>query len=484
MTEASEVPFGLEVTKGVVGKFLMAIIGFAGTILFARILGPVGFGGFYLLWSVVLIAKLPVDGISSASKKRYSESDADRTAIVGGTVLAILVISACAVLGATLVRGQLESYTGLPDAHLLFGLLFVTTALFSPFQQLLNATGRVSYAVWIDLVRSVLTTPLQLGFVLLGTEASGMAYGLSLATALALPISYARLGTRPSLPSRRTLRRLWSFARFSILSVTLGRIYNRFDVLLLGILLTPAAAGQYEVALKLTVPAVFLSQVAGDGLMARVSNLHSRGESIVVEVSNTLSFASVLAIPVFFGALVLSRPLVVTVYGPEYSPAAPLLIGLAAFRVFETQRSVLTQTVQGIDRPELNVKIGAATLLVNVILGVLLTIQIGASGVVVATVVAEGLSYVAIAVIVRREIPDVELLPRTLVKQVAAAVVMAGVVVATRQVVPIASWVHLLGVVGFGALVYGITLLAISARLRFTVRSVLEDAGLTRFADS
>jgi len=48
MTQASEVPFGLEVTRGVLAKFLMAIIGFAGTIIFARILGPVALGGSIL----------------------------------------------------------------------------------------------------------------------------------------------------------------------------------------------------------------------------------------------------------------------------------------------------------------------------------------------------------------------------------------------------------------------------------------------------
>lgn len=484
MTEASEVQFGLEVTKGVIGKFLMAIIGFVGTVLFARILGPVAFGGFYLLWSIVLIAKLPIDGLSTASKKRYSESDAEKAAILGATLLAVLVIAAVATISAVIVREELTAYTGIAGAPVLFGILFVSTTMFVPLQQMLNATGRVSRTIWIDFLRSVLTTPLQLAFVLLGTGAAGMAYGLSLGTALVIPISYLQLGTNPSIPGRKIIRRLWSFARFSIFAVTVRRIYNRFDVLLLGFLLAPSAAGQYEVALKLTLPAVFLSEVAGEGLMARVSNLRSKSEPFGIEVSNTLSFASILAIPMFLGAVVLSEPVVVTIYGPEYADAAPLLVGLAAFRVFQTQRLALGQTIQGIDRPDLNVKIGAATLLLNVVLGVVLTLRIGAVGVVIATVVAEVVSYAAIGVVVRREIPEVDLVPRTVVEQLIAGGIMAVVVVGLREVVPIASWLHLLGVVSVGALVYGAILMVISSRLRLTVRRILEDAGLLSPATS
>lgn len=481
MTEASEVPFGLEVSKGLIAKFLMAIIGFIGTILFARILGPVAFGGFYLVWSVVKIVKLPVDGFETASMKRYSETGTDRSAVVGTTLLVVAGVSFVATVGAIFLRARLASYTGLESAAFLFVILLVSVSLFTTFQGLLSGTGRVSLTVWIDLLRSVLTTPLQLAFILLGFSAAGMAYGLTLATLLTIPATLYFLGAVPSWPSRHLLRRIWEFARYSIVSSTFGRIYSRFDVLLLGALLTPSAVGHYEVALKLTIPAVLLSKVASDGLMARVSNLQSKGEAADVDVSNILSFTSILAIPLFFGAAVLSRPLVVTIYGPEYAAASSMLVGLALFRVFSTQAGPLTRTLQGIDRPELNVRVSAVTLALNVVLGVALTLYVGAIGVVVATVIAEALKYVVSASLVRREIPDVELFPITLLEQIAVATAMAVAVVGAHHAIPVQSWIHLLVLVGFGAAVYGGGLLVVSDRLRFALVSILRDAGVEQW---
>lgn len=478
MTEASEISFGLEVTRGVVAKLLMAAIGFVGTIAFARILGPVAFGGFYLVFSAVLIGKLPIDGVSEAAKKRFSESDATRDSFVGAMLIVSLVVSGLALLIASLFGRYLVRFTGLPDAVFLFSILFLTISLFTPFQAMLTGTGRVSLTIWVDFLRSVLTFPFQLAFVLLGYGAVGMVYGLSLATALTIPVTHFFLDSPPVLPSRETFQRLWSFARHSTVSVTLGRAYDRFDIILLGILLTPSAAGQYEVAFKLTIPAILLSDVAGEGLMARVSNLRSKGESAGVDVSNTLMFTSILAIPIFFGAAVLSRALVVTIYGPEYAAAASLLVGLALFRVFQTQTAPLTETINGIDRPDVNVRISALTLAVNVLLGVALTIQLGAVGVVIATVIAEGLKYMSAAYVVRRTVVDIELLPRTLFEQIGAGLAMAGVVVAAHQLVPVQSWFHLAVLVSLGAATYGIILVTVSRTLRFTAFSILRDAGL------
>lgn len=481
MTEVSEVPFGLEVTKALFAKFLIAVTGFLGTIVFARILGPVAFGGFYLLWSIVQIAKLPVDGFTTASKKRFSETDANRGTIVGVMLTIVLCLSGIGVAVTAFFSTNISAFTGLAKSHVLFAVLFVSVSLFSPFQSMITAKGELSRTIWIDFLRSILTTPLQIFFVLLGYSTAGMAYGLSLATALTIPVSQYVLGTRPRLPSLQTFYRLWEFARHSVLSVTLGRVYSRIDIFFLGLLISPAAAGKYEVALKLTLPAVLASEVMGEGLMARVSNLESKTEQIGADVTNVLAFSSIVAVPLFFGALILARPLIVTVYGPEYTTASTLLIGLALFRLFRTQVDPLSQTLNGINCPDINVQISIVTLLVNIVLGVTLTIAVGATGVVIATVIAEGLTYVLTATVVSRSVGDVDLLPHTLIEQLAAAGVMVVVVFGAHQLIPVRSWTHLIVLVGLGVVTYTIAVLVLSEQLRHTTVSILADAGVSRW---
>lgn len=478
MTEASNISFGLEISKGFVAKILLAGIGFLGTIVFARVLGPKSFGGFYLVLTIVQLTKLPIDGFSSAAKKRFSETDADRGEILGTSLTIVLIVIVFAGIFAIILKDVFVSYTGLVNASLLFVVLFTAISMFTPMQELLTATGQVSRSIWIDLLRSLFTTPLQLVLVLVGYGATGMAFGLSIATLCTVPVTYYILSTTPELPTRDTFRSMWSYARHSIVSSMLGKAFGQFDLVLLGLLLTPVAAGNYKVAMQLTLPAVMVSDIVGDGLMARISNLHSKGENIAADLSNALAFTSILSIPIFFGGLVLARPLVVTVYGADYMSAAPLLVGLALFRLFRSQTTPLSQAVGGIDRPDINVRISAITLTLNVTLGVALTLEYGSIGVVVATVAAEALRYSILLVIVNQQIENADLIPATLLEQLASAVMMAGIVFVVHQFVSVQSWVHLLVLLGVGGLAYATILVAISETLRQTAFSILRDAGL------
>lgn len=481
-TEASDADFGVEVSIGVVAQFVMALIGFAGTIIFANILGPAQFGGFYLLLSLLKIADRPIDGWANAAKKRFSESESSKDEILGAQWL---VSSGAVLLGIVLIflfRSVLESYTGLVRVTSSAILLFGTVVFFFPFQRILSSTGQEGLVRWIDTGRSVLTLPLQLAFVFAGFGAAGMAYGLASATLLSIPITLYFISRRPVLPSFTTIRSLWRYARYSIPNIVIGKAYDRYDILLIGFLLSPSIAGEYEVAYKLTVPGTFVASVAGAGLMARISNLRSKEKSVSMDISNTIAFASIVSLPLLFGAAAIPQKLVVTAYGPEYAGATILLVGLALFQFIYSQSFVLQRTIAGLDRPDVNFRISATTLGLNVVLGYGLALQFGAIGVVAATVVSELLRYVASAIIVRRALPGVDLFPRPLLYQVVASAVMFVIVTTLHAQIPVNSWVRLLVIVGIGAIVYATLLVAVSSQVRHTIISILPETYANRLA--
>ncbi len=80
MSEAAKTSLSRETLGGTIAQFVMAAIGFVGTVVFARWLGPSAFGGVYLLFALVKFADRPMNGWSQAAKKRLSESDALRPA--------------------------------------------------------------------------------------------------------------------------------------------------------------------------------------------------------------------------------------------------------------------------------------------------------------------------------------------------------------------------------------------------------------------
>lgn len=205
--------------------------------------------------------------------------------------------------------------------------------------------------------------------------------------------------------------------------------------------------------------------------MSRTSNLASRGEDVTADVTNSLSFASLFAIPIFFGALAIPEKLVVTAYGPEYRSAAVLLIGLALYQIFNTQSTVFGDIIAGLDRHNANLKISVVAFTVNIILGYLLILRYGALGVVAATVVASVVEYVAAAYLLTRF--DTPFISKTVLQELLAGALMYTVLVTLSTVINIDSWYSLLLVVASGGLLYFGVLIAISMRIRTVIRSVL-----------
>lgn len=475
-TDASAVSLSREALSGTTAKFATLVVGFVGTILFARILGPATFGGYFALLAAVQIVERPTVGWAVAGKKRFSEVAGNQGEILGAQLAFVFGYVALAIGGAALAAPWLRGYTDLDHAAVLFGILLLALSLYLSTRILAEARGLVGGVTWTGTLRDWLAFVLQLGLVLLGLGAVGMAVGYAVAAVCVLPVLLYYVRARPKIPSRGTIESLWTYARFSIPETFLGTVYSRFDIILLTVLLSPAAAGYYEVAFRVSMPAAFVYDVTSRLLMPRVSNLASKDESIATDVGNTLAFSSVLAIPLFAGAVLLADEVVVTLYGPEYRAAAVLLIGLCLYRVVRSQSQPLAKVVDGLDRPDFTMWLSLVTLAFNVALGVVLVLRMGAIGVVVATVAAEFLRYVALLAWLRTHLPRRALAPRAVFHQWFAALAMGAVVWTSLQLVAVDSWVALGAVVGLGGLVYAATLYAASRQLRETIAAVLDES--------
>lgn len=474
---AGEADFGLEISRGVLAKFAMATIGFAGSVVFARVLGPSGYGAFYILVTLVNILDNPVTGWGEACKKRLTETGFPTSEALGSGLLGAVILPLL-ILPPTYVVNQ---YTGLYDLEGLFfpfSLLFVVICLFAATNRILSARSNFSASDWSDTLRSLFTTPLQLGFVVLGFGAAGMAYGLALATALIVPYVLYRIGVKPAIPSRDTLNSISSYAKYSVPNGFIGTAQSRFDILLLGALLTSSSVGDYQVSMQLTLAGTFIGAVTSKGLMARVSEYWSKDdrEAVITDLTHSLSYASVLAIPIFFGAIAMPNDLLVTVFGPEYSGIGGVLVGLSLFRVLKVQSSQLKSTIDGLGRPDINTRIGLLVLFSNVGLGYLLLLKYGILGVVAATIISEIARYTTLAYIIKQYLSSVPLFARPIRHQLFAGASMFVIVDQMHANMGVSWWGELLLLIGLGGAIYFLILVVISESFRVTVRGILADA--------
>lgn len=466
--------FGLEVSKGFVAKVLLTLVGFAGSIVFARVLGPAGYGAFHVIVSAANILDNPISGLGAACKKRISEHGRDAGAILTIGLVTTAGIGLC-IAGVVLVAGPHLDYFDIENGPLLVAVTFLGLIFFKVLQPMVAGRGQFGTAVFLDSIRSVFTIPIQLLLVLLGWGVTGMVYGLTLASLLTVPLALYVLDVRPAVPNWETVRSTWSYAKFSVPSNFVGTTYTRIDILLLGAILGSSASGHYQIAMQLVLPGTLLSMVMGSGLFAEVSSLSSRDEEVAEQVTNNVAFASVFAIPLFFGAVAMPESIVVTVFGEEYRPATTLLVGLAVYQILQTQSTQISSVLDGLDRPDLTLYVMTVTVVTNVALGVMLVYSLGAIGIVVATIVAEALKFACVTYFARQHV-DYEILPTPVRHQFLAAVGMFVVVESLHRWWGVGSWFDLLAIVGVGAAVYGVALVSLSDVFMHTAKSILADA--------
>lgn len=474
---ASEADFGVEISKGVLAKFVMAAIGFAGAIIFARDLGPGGYGSFYVVLTLVNVLDNPVTGWGVACKKRISESDFPTSEALGSGLIGAIVLP-FVILPAVYIVNRFLEPNGLSEILLPFSVLFIILGFFKITNRVLSARSNFSSAEWADTLRSLFTTPLQLVFVvLLGFGATGMVYGVAVATALTVPYILYRIGVKPARPSQESLSSIASYAKFSIPNGFIGTTKSRIDILLLWALISRSAVGKYQVSMQLTMAGTFIGGVASMGLMARVSEYWSQDDStaIVNDVRNAVSYASILTIPIFFGTAAMPNDLLVTVFGSEYSGTGAVLVGLALYRAIAQQSSQLKSTIGGLNRPDINTRIGFLVLVLNIGLGYVLLLEYGIIGVVIATVVSEVFQYAILSYIIKQQLSEVTLFARPLQHQLFAGAAMFLVVDRLHTVFGVSWWGDLAALISVGSLVYFFLLVAVSKQFRVTIRGILID---------
>lgn len=468
--------FGVQVGFGFVGRVITALVAFVGSIVLARIVGPSGYGTFFIIMALVSMLDNPMTGWASACRKRLTEQDFPEGEAIGSLFIGIALSSIAVALLAILAAPLLTRATGRDDAWLFISLLYFGVVAYKLSSEVLQSTEKFGSSTWLEAGRDVVRVVGQVALVITGYGVAGMVGGMVFANAVVAPVVLYLIGIRPRLPSKGALSQIWSYARFSIPSGVLTTAQERMDLLLLGFFTTTGVAGNYEVAIKLTLPAMFIAGVAQNGLLGRVSNLRSRGKKIAADVQNNLAYSSLLGVPLFFGSLVIAEPVIVTIYGNEYTQAATFLTGLALFRLLRSQKSILQATLNGLDRPDLNLRISAVVFPVNLVLGLVLLFEIGPIGVVIATVVSELFGYLARAYKVRTLVPSVSLVPKPLLHQLVSGAVMAMVVVSVRNVLPLGHWQYVALTVGMGGITYFVTLVAVSYEFRETIFAVARDA--------
>lgn len=470
--DTHRISLGRETFIGLSAKGMLAIFGFVGVVVFYDTLGQELLGVYYSVLAVGQVASQIPSGVNTAVHKRVSEVGTDAGEYFGIGLVSLALTLLIASFTALAVPGLLLAFV--PTQAHLFAVIAIIGSLsaFTLTNRLYSAIGYPGLSFWTDAARSVLTLGAQLTFLWFGYREFGLVAGFVGATAVSALCIGLMARVRPRIPSRASVNRVVSFAKWSVPTSLMGNLYQRVDVLIISAFVGFGGVGIYEPALRLTVPASFVAASIGQSLSVKASGLSSIGEEVFDDLENAVSYTCLFALPMFFGVLSLSTELMRTIYGPSATEGAMVLVGLALFQVFNSFRLPFDRIVEGVDRPELQLGVSVATLLLHVPLAIALS-SWGVEGVVAATVIAEAVRtglYQLVSYRLFGQFAYTTQVSRQFVSAVVMYLALGGL---QATGIVISGWPVLLLVVGFGGIVYFATLILVSQHFRSTVGHVV-----------
>lgn len=457
-----------------VAKAIATGVGFLATVYFARLLGAEVLGIYALALAVVswleMLGKL---GVERAIVKRLSEgTDPEAHLGAGALIMAGLFV----VMAATIVVASdpIEAYVGASVVEIL--LFMAAASMF--FRLSMAAIQGYQYVHVYALLfpaRLLCSRTVQVGLVFAGFGLWGLLVGYGVGWLVLGVVGVLFLGPVIRRPGLEHLSSIFSYAKYSWLGSVRTESFRWVDVTVLGLFVSQGLVGVYLIALSIAAFLSTFGTAISTTLFPKISAVSTAGGRSEVSnlVEDSLTYAGVFLIPGVVGTIVIGDR-VLAIYGQEFAVGANVLVVLiVAFLVYDYQMQ-LVNAVNAINRPDLGFRLNAVFIVSNIVLNVALVAAIGWIGAAIATGIAASLSFVYGLFVVERTI-SVQLPFAEVGRQAAAAVTMGVVVYVARlfgEETAIAAYNEVfVGILaGFGAGVYFVTLMAISARFRGTVR--------------
>lgn len=456
-----------------VSNIVASAISFVAVIYFARIVGADVLGQYYLVIAVLAWLKIAGKlGVGTATIKRVSENeDRDEYVVAGGLLIAGLFVAITA--GLLVFRPYVDAYVGADATDYLVLLLFATLS-YSFFTAVLKGNRMVHVAGMLAPVRIATRSLLQIGAVFVGLELAGMLVGYAAGWLLVGLVALFVVSPSLARPRRRHFTDLLNYAKYSWLGSVQSRTFNWIDVVVLGFFVPSGLVGIYSTAWSVSIFLLKFSHSISATIFPEISQFSAEGQHqrIAGLVEDAIAYTGVILIPGLVGGAILAER-VLRIYGDEFVQGTVVLVLLIAAVLVYSYQKPLVMTLNGMDRPDLAFRVNAAFVASNVGLNVVLVYLYDWIGAAVATGTSAVVGLV-VAYHLATELVELSVPYREIACQWVAAAVMGGVVYGGRWVeetyrVLQHNFATVLVLVGIGAGVYFVTLLAISERFRRTV---------------
>ena len=379
------------------GTVLARLVAFFGTTYTARVLGPEGFGiiGFGLALSgylsLAVTAGINVIGIREVARYPNRAVDLASSVIAVRLILASITFALMGVLAWYLPKPAIVKLV-----VFLTGLSFFSFALDTTWvHKGLEQNRRVGFAIllteiiYVALLFLLVRRPSDVIFVPLALFGGQIAAACFLGKSL---FHQSKIKVR--------LHQGWRFfglCKFLVVTKLLRTLIFSFDIVLLGFIATEHEVGLYVAAYRICYFLLAFSGIISFSYLPSFTRAVSESLNDVTDLaSRSVEMSCFIALPFVFGGAIAALPLMVAIYGDNYSEAALgfqiLLISVGCLFIRETFGNILH--VYDLLKQETQIMAVACGL--NIGLDFLLIPDYGLVGAAIATALADGVALIVV----------------------------------------------------------------------------------------
>jgi O-antigen/teichoic acid export membrane protein len=393
------------------GVATSTIIMAIGTIILARLMTPEEYG----LYSIALIPSYMIIlfrdwGVNSAitkytaSLRAENKEEHTREVIVAGIffevatglILTITLVSLSGFIASTVFqRPESSSLIAIASLTIFAGaILTASQSSFVGFERMeLNSLTSVCQAI----VKSVISPAL----VFIGYSALGAVLGYTIsflaAGLIGLVILYLAVfkKLKAKNPSKSSLSEtLWKVLRYGVplsISSTLTGFLVQFYAFLMAIYCTDALIGNFQVASQFATILTFFTFPISTVLFPAFSKINPQNEKELLQTvfTSSVKYTSLVLVPATMAIMVLSKPMVSTLFGEKWT-YAPFFLSLYVignlFVIFGNLS--LGSLLSGLGETKLLMKLSIITLMFGVPLALILIPAIGIVGLIITNTAA------------------------------------------------------------------------------------------------
>lgn len=414
------------------------------TLVVPRTLGPVGLGLVVSAQSVSGVLTVVLGVGARNYLVREIVVDGDRTAELLRTAILLRLTLAPIVALAAVIWAHAAHYGH--DASVVLYVITVMgilTLLAEPLQAAFQATERMKYLAYGDMINKTLQSVVGIAVVVIGFGAIGLAVNMAAAAAVVALYYGLRLRRFFRMDAKTSFRKMGTMAKQSSsywVAWFFGYFYFWIDAIMLTLMTRSKVVGWYGATTSLFISLSFLPALVGTAWLPRLVASFAHGHRNLVKTARTpIEFIFVISVPVAAGTAMIAGPLVHAIYGPAYAHAVPVMIILAACIPSGYLNIILVQVLVAAKRQAIWSWVMVVAAVINPAMNLVLIpltesrYHNGAIGAAISLLLTEGLMTVVGFVLVGRHVFDRHAIRRCLLAT-AASGAMLLVAYATHSV--------------------------------------------------